>query len=101
VDTQSNEILLWGLGRGFAGLDVVVSLDIKIFRVGYVRSPQMVETFGDEKSVLGQCFQGLLRVLKTEMQTSQIWPDFARFRSLPSASAASSRREPYVEPAAG
>jgi hypothetical protein len=55
-------------------VDLVVSLGIKIFRVGYVRSPQMVETFGDERSVLGLCFHGLLDVLKTEMQTSQIWP---------------------------
>jgi hypothetical protein len=55
-------------------VDLVVSLDIKIFRVGYVRSPQMVEMFGDETSILGLCFQSLLGVLKTEMQTSQIWP---------------------------
>jgi hypothetical protein len=34
----------------------------------------MVEVFGDEGSILGLCFQGLLDVLKTEMRTSQIWP---------------------------
>jgi hypothetical protein len=55
-------------------VDLIVSLDIKIFRVGYVRSSQMVEMFGDEKTILGMCFYGLLGVLKAEMQASQIWP---------------------------
>lgn len=55
-------------------VDLVVSSSFRIYRVGYVRTPQMAETFAPERTTLGLCFFGLLDVLGNELATSQIWP---------------------------
>lgn len=55
-------------------VEIVTSLGFKIYRVGYLRTPETVRVFGDEKHTLGLCFQGLLAVLSSELEASQIWP---------------------------
>ena len=56
-------------------VEIVTDLSLKIYRVGYFRTPEMVRVFGDdEKNTLGLCVLGLLGVLSGELQTSQIWP---------------------------
>lgn len=60
-------------------VDIFVLFNFRIYRVGYVRTPQMAATFGrDERSVLGLCFFGLLGALRDELATSQIWPVMER-----------------------
>lgn len=55
-------------------VNIIATSGTKLFRVGYVWSPKMRDTFKTEKSVLGICFDGLLRVLAPELQDNQIWP---------------------------
>jgi hypothetical protein len=54
--------------------DILIELNLRIYRVGYLRSPKAVAMFADEKSFLGICFLGLISVLKPELNTTQIWP---------------------------
>jgi hypothetical protein len=55
-------------------VDILIELDLKVYRFGYLRSPVTVATFADEKAFLGICFHGLLWTLKQELERTQIWP---------------------------
>jgi len=55
-------------------VDIIAATGAQIFRVGYVWSAKMRNTFKTEQAVLGICFGGLLRMLSEELAAHQIWP---------------------------
>lgn len=53
---------------------LITEFDLSLYRVGYVRSRDLLAMNGSDKSILGLCFGGILELLKPELERSSIWP---------------------------
>lgn len=56
-------------------VSLVNELDLRIYRIGYFATPQVVSFFNDgERGLVATCFIGMLNVLKEETADAQVWP---------------------------
>lgn len=54
--------------------DIVVSCDLRLYRVGYVRTRSLIAMFKSEEAVLGLAFSGLLHLIADELAAGPVWP---------------------------
>lgn len=56
-------------------VEIVISFNLRIYRVAYGHGRFLSEVMhNEEKDLLGLCFLGMLSVIKSELEYSQIWP---------------------------
>ena len=55
-------------------VSAVCRLGFRTYRVGYLKTPEIMNLFKSEKNVVGICFSSMLRCIVPELTTSIIWP---------------------------
>lgn len=53
---------------------IIVAFNLGIYRVGYVRTREMVAIHKNDAAILGTAFGGLLHVIASELEVTQVWP---------------------------
>jgi hypothetical protein len=53
---------------------IVNELGFRVYRVGYLKTPKMIQLIKSEKNIPGLCFGEILRSLESELVNSAVWP---------------------------
>ena len=59
-------------------VDICLGHDLRIYRVGYYNTPEMLNISRSERGILGLCFLGILWALAPELEDNVIWPVMER-----------------------
>lgn len=68
ADDETRFSFLEGLVR------LINDFELRIYRIGYLHSPQSFRVVKHEIGLLGLCFQSMLHCIETELVESAVWP---------------------------
>ena len=60
---------------------MTIEFGLKVYRVGYYETPELVQTTGGRTGILGLCFSSLLYCLSEELAENELWPVMETDRS--------------------
>ena len=55
-------------------VSIICQLGFRAYRIGYLKTPEIMNAFKSEKPVVGLCFSGILSCIVPELATSTVWP---------------------------